>query len=114
MMMKRTFISMALLVALVIPALAAAIVTETIKVPTVQCGSCKHKIESKLSTMKGLKSITVDVDAKTATVEFDPGVVTLAKIEKAISKVGYDANDTKADTKAQHKLAPCCRPGAHE
>ena len=112
--MKRTFTGAALFLALILPVMAAAIRTETIKLPTLQCGSCKQKIESKLRNLKGLKSIDVDVDSKSATVEFDPGVTTLAKIEKAIAKVGYDANETRANAKAQSKLAPCCRPGGDE
>jgi copper chaperone CopZ len=112
--MKRTLTGVALFLALLLPAMAAAIRTETIKLPTLQCGSCKQKIESKLKNLKGLKSIEVDVDTKSATVEFDPGVVTLEKIEKAIAKVGYDANETKANARAQSKLSPCCRPGGHE
>jgi mercuric ion binding protein len=114
MAMKRTIICAALFLAVLLPVLAAAVKTETIRVPTIQCGSCKHRIESKLQGLKGLQSIAVDVDTKTATVAFDPDVVTLAQIEKAIAKVGYDANETKANAKAQSRLSPCCRPGGGE
>ena len=46
-----------------------------------------------------------------------PGFDTLSltkKIEEAISMSGYDANETKADRKAQRKLHGCCQPGAHD
>ena len=112
--MKRTFMGLALFLAVTMAVMAATYRTETINLPSLQCGMCKQRIEKKLKGMKGLKSVTVDVDTKTATVEYDPEKLTLAKIERAISKTGYDANDIKADQKAQNKLHACCRPGAHE
>ena len=93
---------------------AKDVTTTTIDLPTLQCGMCKKTIESKVGGIDGLDSIYVDVDTKTATVTFDSEVTTLATIEQAIAKAGYDANAIKADRVAQRKLHPCCRPGAHE
>lgn len=112
--MKRTFTGFALFLAVTMAVIAATYKTETINVPSVQCGMCKQRIEKKLKGMKGLKSITVDIAAKSATVEYDPAKLTIAKIERAISKAGYDANQVKADKKALKGLSACCRPGAHQ
>lgn len=111
--MKRSAITLFLALAIIIPALAREIRTETIKLPTLQCGMCKETIESKMKNLKGLKSIDVDVDKLSATVEYDADIVTLAKIEKAIAATGYGANDTPANRRAQRKLDKCCQPGAH-
>lgn len=111
---RHVALVLALLVALIAPAMANSFKTEKIKVPTVQCEMCKAKIESGLKKVKGVKSVDVNVDDKVATVVFDEKVTSVAGIEKAIANVGYDANDTKANPKSQSKLSSCCRPGAHE
>jgi copper chaperone CopZ len=112
--MNRTLLSVVLALFLALPAFAREVKTETISLPTLQCGMCKKNIESKLSGMQGLDSITVSVDEKTATVVYDAAVTSIEKIEEAISMAGYDANETKADRKAQRKLHACCQPGAHD
>ena len=112
--MKHLSLILALALMTLVPVLAREIKTETISLPTVQCGSCKKTIEKKLTGMKGLDSISVNVEEKSATVVYDTTITSLEKIEKAISMVGYDANETKADRKAQRKLDACCQPGAHD
>jgi copper chaperone CopZ len=112
--MKKLLLAIAAVLLIALPASAKDIKTTTIKLPTLQCGTCKRTIESKLSGLRGLDSITVDVEQKVATVVYDADVTTLKSIEKAISKAGYDANDTKADARAQKKLSPCCQPGGEE
>lgn len=108
-----TALLMILAVVMALPLHAREMRTEKIKLPTLQCGMCKETIETKMQKMKGLKSIVVDVDDLSATVEYDADVVTLAKIEKSIADIGYDANDTRAKRSAQRKLDKCCQPGAH-
>lgn len=112
--MKRTFTGFALFLAVAMTVMAATYKTETIKVPSVQCGMCKQRIESALMKMKGVKSISVDVESKVATVKYDASKLTVAKIERAISNAGYDANTIKANKKALKGLSACCRPGSHQ
>lgn len=112
--MKRISTVLAVLFAMTLALRAETPTTVTIELPTLQCGMCKKNIESKVSGTEGISSIAVDVDEKTASVTFDADVITLADVEKAISKAGYDANETKADRKAQKKLHACCQPGAHD
>jgi Cu+-exporting ATPase len=112
--MKKTILLLALALVMALPAFAKDEKTETVKLPTLQCGMCKKNIEGNLQSLKGLDSISVNVEEKTATVVYDAEVVSLTQIEEAISKVGYAANETEADRKAQRKLHACCQPGAHE
>ena len=111
--MKRASMILLMAMAMVLPALAKGIKTETIKLPTLQCGMCEETIESKMKEMKGIKSFDVDLEKLSATVEYDSDVLTTTKIEKAIAAIGYDANDTRANRSAQRKLDKCCQPGAH-
>jgi mercuric ion binding protein len=112
--MKAISSIVAVLIALTVSLHAAKPTTATIALPTLQCGMCKKTIESKVNGVEGITSITVNVDEKTATVEFDAEIITLEGVEQAISKAGYDANETKADKRAQRKLHACCQPGAHD
>ena len=112
--MKRISTLLALLFVMTLALRAETPTTVTIALPTLQCGMCKKTIESKVGGTEGISAITVNVDEKTASVTFDKDVISLEQVENAISKAGYDANETKADKKAQKKLHGCCQPGAHE
>ena len=72
---------------------------------------CVKTIENTLTTLEGVKTAKVDLDKKTATVEFLPAKATLATLETAITKAGYDANDKKADPEAYEALPGCCKVG---
>ena len=83
---------------------------ETIKIKTSsQCYDCKERIEEALAFEKGVKSSTLDLETKIVTVSYKAGKTTPDKIRKAISKVGYDADEVKADLKAYGKLPACCK-----
>ena len=53
----------------------------------------------------------MDIDEKTKTlsVVYNPQKTSPEKIREAIAKVGFDADDVKADTNAYEKLDPCCK-----
>ncbi len=83
--------------------------TTTIEVKGAKCQMCADKITGAVQDLKGVHSADVDLKAKIATVKYDPAVVTVAKLEKAIAGAGYAANNVKRDKKAYDKLCPCCR-----
>jgi len=83
---------------------------DTIKVKTSsQCGECKEIIEEALAFEKGVKTAELDVETKIVTVTYKKNKTSPEKIRKAISKVGYDADDLTADPKAYSKLDACCK-----
>jgi mercuric ion binding protein len=87
--------------------------TEEIKIKTsVVCDMCKTTIEKELAFEKGVKKSTVDVDSKIVTVLYNPKKTTPDKIRAAISKIGYDADEVPADTKAYKQLNSCCKKDA--
>jgi hypothetical protein len=43
------------------------------------------------------------------TITFNPSKITSVKIREEISKLGYDADDIKADPAAYQKLDGCCK-----
>ena len=86
--------------------------TETITIKTsTQCGMCKTRIEKAMAYEKGVKSSTLDVEKAEFTVTYKPSKTSPEKIKKAISNVGYDADDVKANEKAYSSLPNCCKKG---
>ena len=107
--MKKTGI---LLIALLLAAglYAADGKFDTIKIKTSsQCDECKERIEEALAFEKGVKTSDLDVETKIVTVTYKKSKTSPEKIRKAISKVGYDADDVSADPKAYSKLDACCK-----
>ena len=76
------------------------------------CGMCKDRIEQGLAFEKGIKDVNLDVETKIATIKYNPSKTTPDEIRKAISKLGYDADDVLADEKAYEKLPKCCKKDA--
>jgi mercuric ion binding protein len=76
---------------------------------SVVCGQCQERVESGLAFEKGVRDISVDLDKKEVTVTYNPEKTTPAAIRKALSKLGYDADEVKADPKAYEQLPYCCK-----
>ena len=74
-----------------------------------QCDMCKERIEEALAFEKGVKKSELDIETQIVTVSYKKGKTTPEKIRMAISKVGYDADDFKADPRAYSKLPACCK-----
>ena len=76
---------------------------------SVVCGQCVTRVENALKKVDGVIDVTVDLDSKQARVTYDNSITSLDKLENAITKAGYDANDKKADRKAYNRLPGCCK-----
>lgn len=74
-----------------------------------QCKMCKDRIEKALSYEKGIYSSNLDLNTKVVTVVYNPKKNSPDKIRLAISKLGYQADDLKADPFAYEALPPCCK-----
>jgi copper chaperone CopZ len=71
--------------------LAAATATASFTVTGVTCASCGVTIRTALGHVDGIAEVTVDADAGTATVRYDPGRVTPERIAMAITDAGFPA-----------------------
>jgi len=60
----------------------------TYSVPGVSCAHCQAAITSEVSTVAGVESVAVDLDAKTVTVTGDP--LDEQAILAAIDEAGYE------------------------
>ena len=86
-------------------------VNATVNIPTIQCGMCQKTIEIGLNKVPGVTHSAVDLETKITKVIFYKGKTDLSKIEKAISGLGYQANETLADPMAYEGLPGCCKIG---
>jgi len=84
--------------------------TAEIKIKTSsQCDMCKERIEEALAFEKGVKKAELNIETKIVTVSYKKGKTDPAALRKAISKVGYDADDVVANKDAYSKLPACCK-----
>lgn len=83
--------------------------TVTIKTPSVQCESCKERIEGFLKREEGVQKAVVDIKKKTTKVTFVSERTNIENIKAAIANGGYDADDVTAEEEAYKKLPSCCK-----
>ncbi len=70
-----------------------------INIKKMTCNSCVRIIEKKVSRLKGVKNIEVDLLKEQAEVEFDSKKIRLAEIEQEIVDAGYAIQGKKAKHK---------------
>ncbi len=63
----------------------------TFTVENMTCPACPFTVKKAMARVEGVRSVTVDFDAKTATAVFDPTVTTAQEIAAASTNVGYPA-----------------------
>ncbi len=73
------------------------------------CPSCGGLLEKTLLKNTGVQMITLDEKKMTIEVIYNSKKTDLATIKTAISKLGYDADDVKADPSGYEKLDGCCK-----
>jgi Cu+-exporting ATPase len=60
-----------------------------LKISGMHCAGCVSSIQNYVAELKGIINCEVNLAAEKATLEFDPSVISLPTIEKAIEKAGY-------------------------
>jgi mercuric ion binding protein len=74
-----------------------------------ECETCGLKFKTEMLKIKGVKMYELDDKAMTFTVYYNPKKNDLQTIKIAISKLGYDADEVKADPAGYEKLDGCCK-----
>jgi len=86
---------------------------ETVKIltsaPCVEMLCCKDRIEQEMQFTKGVRAVDLDIESGILTVTFKTKKTDADKLRKAISLIGYNADDVKANKKAHDKLPSCCQ-----
>ena len=73
------------------------------------CETCGKHFQSNIYNIDGVQMYELDEKAMTITVYYNTKKTDLHRIRKAISELGYDADDIKADPAAYEKLDGCCK-----
>jgi len=73
------------------------------------CETCGDKFNKTLLREKGVQMVELDEKEMTIKVVFNSKKTNLSNIKKAITKLGYDADDLKADAVAYEDLDNCCK-----
>jgi mercuric ion binding protein len=74
-----------------------------------QCESCGKRLYNAIHAEKGIRKVSIDPDQKSIEVSYNSQKTCADAIRKAIAKVGFDADDVKADSAAYEKLDDCCK-----
>lgn len=64
--------------------------TAILKVEGMSCQHCKMSVEKALKAVEGVAAASVDLEAKTATVTYDPTKAGPEEFKKAIARAGYE------------------------
>ncbi len=64
-----------------------------LKVEGMSCGHCVKAVEGALSELDGVLNAQVDLEAKTASVEYDAAKVSVDAMKAAVEDQGYDVVD---------------------
>lgn len=73
------------------------------------CQKCADCFKTKVPTFKGVKSCSYDMKTSKLTVNYDSKLTTPDQLRQQISKLGYNADNVKADPAARAKLPACCK-----
>ncbi|OIU68682.1 heavy metal translocating P-type ATPase [Rossellomorea aquimaris] len=75
---------------------------KTFSVSGMTCASCVQSVEKTVGKLDGVKRSSVNLTTEKLVIEFDPSVVTSSDIKKAVSDVGYEAQeDMEKEDKAE-------------
>ncbi|WP_143307350.1 heavy-metal-associated domain-containing protein [Chitinophaga vietnamensis] len=86
-----------------------SLLTAKISTPTVQCESCKNRIERYMAQEEGVQSVKVDYKKHTATVKYWSDRTNIENIKTGIANAGYDADNVTANPESYAKLPTCCK-----
>ena len=73
------------------------------------CQKCADKFKENVPYFKGVKSYTYDTKTAKLTINYDAKRTNPDQLRQEVSKLGYNADNVKADPAARAKLPACCR-----
>jgi mercuric ion binding protein len=73
------------------------------------CETCGQLFNQKLLKEPGVQMVVLDEEKMTIKVTYNTKKTDLGKVKTAISKLGYDADDVKADPAGYKNLDGCCK-----
>lgn len=93
--MRNSAVTLILLAALPMAAIAAASQTVTLDVRNMTCAVCPITVKKSLQGVAGVSDVRIDFDRKTARVSFDPNKAKPADLTAATADAGYPSTVQK-------------------
>ncbi|MFH0903947.1 MAG: copper ion binding protein, partial [Methanobacteriota archaeon] len=81
-----------------------------IKIEGMMCGHCQASVTKAISSVVGVSAVKVNLENKSATVEFDEGATNLNAIKQAVTDAGYEVGEqriTQPKSEAQQNAQAC-------
>ncbi|MEQ8693139.1 MAG: cation transporter [Pseudomonadales bacterium] len=66
--------------------------TRVFAIENMTCAACPFTVKKAMTRVEGVKEVSINFDAKTATAIFDPAIVRVEDIAAASTNVGYPAS----------------------
>ena len=99
--MKKTSFFAVIIIAMVIliggTYEAETVETASISVEGMRCGACCTKVETALASQNGVRTVSVNLETKFATVEFYPAKVAKSELVQAVSDAGFAVNEAACE-----------------
>ncbi|MCQ1536725.1 heavy metal translocating P-type ATPase [Methanosarcina sp. KYL-1] len=76
----------------------------SIQVYGMTCGHCQKRVADAISSLQGVESVEVSLEAEQAAVSFDPEKVSLEDIKEAVRKAGYSTEKEETGAEAPEVL----------
>lgn len=73
------------------------------------CEQCRARIENAAKRINGVGEASWSEDSKLLSLSFDPGIVSVERIEKSVANSGHDTKAHQAKNKVYSKLPKCCQ-----
>jgi len=85
---------------------------ETLDIPVagMDCAECTQHVQRAIAALPGVATVNVFLAAEKATVRFDPGLVDLSVLRRAVEGAGYTVPAAEAPESASSPLADFTRP----
>lgn len=73
------------------------------------CGMCKDRIERAARSIKGVVVAVWEEEKSMITIKYQPSLVEVEAIHKALAKVGHDTDSVRANDADYQDLHSCCK-----
>ena len=84
---------------------AETVETASISVEGMRCGACCSKVETALAGQNGVKTVSVNLETKFATVEFYPAKVAKSKLVQTVTDAGFAVNEAACEYSSEKAKA---------
>ena len=84
---------------------AGTVETASICVEGMRCGACCTKVETALANQNGVKTVSVNLETKFATVEFYPAKVAKFELIQAVSDAGFAVKEAACEYSSEKAKA---------